>query len=42
MKLLHTRILLIACLLAAAACSNVDTHGVDTHNWTVPVYRAQF
>ncbi len=34
--------LLMLCLLAATACSSVNTHGMDTHNMTIPVYSQKF
>lgn len=28
--------------LVVTGCSNVNTHGLDTHNVTVPVYHQNF
>lgn len=33
---------LLLCLLAAAACTSTNTHGVNTHNQTIPVYSQKF
>ena len=29
---------LILCLLAFSACSSVNTHGLNTHDQTIPVW----
>ncbi len=39
---LHTLATLMLCLLAAAACAGTNTHGVNTHNQTIPVYSQKF
>jgi hypothetical protein len=36
-----TALIGILCLVLAG-CSNVNAHGLDTHNVTVPVYHQQF
>lgn len=38
----RTLAILILCLLSAAACGSVNTHGVDTHSYTVPIYHQSF
>ncbi len=32
----------VLCVLSLMGCSSVDTHGLDTHQRTFPVYSQEF